>query len=149
MHLNGAFSEGCMHKFLLVICYSELTTNLESTQSFSYPELPTPLMWFSLPGMIPLRFSLFLLISTDINLLSLSSKASSIFDPQGRSKCWLLLTVCSTLLLFCFTQHILSGFMNIWTHYLLTVLSTPWRQSSYRILGYSFRTKQRALNNPQ
>lgn len=50
---------GCVHKLLPVICYSELSSYLSFTQSFSYPELPTPLlMLFSLSGMPSLQFPL-------------------------------------------------------------------------------------------
>lgn len=33
-----------MHKFPLVICYKKLTSFLKFIQSFSYPELLTPLL---------------------------------------------------------------------------------------------------------
>lgn len=94
-----------VRKFLSVICYTELTTSLESSQSVSYLELPNPLfVWFSLSGM-PSQ-SLSLLISTGINLLTLTSKASFVFDPQAGS-------ACNILLLSCATHHVLSHCMRI------------------------------------
>lgn len=112
---DGTWMVRAVHKFLSVICYTELTTSLESTQSVSYLELPNPLfMWFSLSGMLSLRFSLSLLISTGINLLTLTSNAIFVFDPQAGS-------ACNILLLSRATHHILSHRMRIWVHYFLTI----------------------------
>lgn len=130
---DGPLQSKCVHsdviwmaravpKFLLVICYSELTTSLESTQSFSYLELPNSLfMWFSLSEMPSLRFYLF--SSQLIPIFRLSAqKQASFLIPKQEASVDLLLIVCNTLLLSHATHYILSYLLRIVAHYVLTVL---------------------------
>lgn len=96
--------EGCMPKFLLVIWHSELTYYLKVTQSFSYPELPTPLFYLG----CSFSYSLFPSSSQLISTFQVSAQKEAPFlIPKQEASQHLLLRVCNALLLSHAT-HILS-----------------------------------------
>lgn len=122
VHSDVTWMVRAVPKFLLVICYSELTTSLESTQSFSYLELPNPLFMRFSPSEMP-SLRLYLFSSQLIPIFRLSAqKQASLLIPKQEASVDLLLIVCNTLLLSHATHYILSCLMSIGAHCFLTVL---------------------------